>query len=59
MTEADLNEDNLFKAAVSYALRKGRLKAEGDVDSEQSRSTSQSFVLAAADVSLTYPGVQL
>ncbi len=49
MTEAELAEDNLFKAAVSYSLRKGRLKAEGDVDSEQSRSTSQSFVLAAAD----------
>ncbi|MCP9917332.1 hypothetical protein [Cyanobium sp. ATX 6F1] len=49
MTEAELAEDNLFKAAVSYSLRKGKMKAEGDVDSERSRPTGQSFVLAAAD----------
>jgi hypothetical protein len=49
MMHADLTAAELFDAAVSYSRRRGKLKAETDADPEKSRSTGQTFVLAAAD----------
>ena len=49
MEHADLTAAELFDAAVSYSRRRGKLKAETDADPGKSRSTGQSFVLAAAD----------
>lgn len=49
MAETDLSDDELFRAAVSYSLRNGKLKAERDANPEQSRSTDKTYVLAAAD----------
>jgi hypothetical protein len=48
MAHADLTAIELFDAAVSYSRRRGKLKAETDADPEKSRSTGQTFVLAAA-----------
>ena len=49
MAHVDLTDAELFDAAVSYSRRRGKLKAETDADPGKSRSTGQSFVLAAAD----------
>jgi hypothetical protein len=49
MAHADLTAAELFDAAVSYSRRRGKLKAETDADPGKSRSTGQTFVLAAAD----------
>ena len=49
MAHADLTDAELFDAAVSYSLRKGKLKAESDADPEKSRSTGMTFVLATAE----------
>jgi hypothetical protein len=49
MEHADLTAAELFDAAVSYSRRRGKLKAESDADPGKSRSTGQTFVLAAAD----------
>jgi hypothetical protein len=49
MVHADLTDAELFDAAVSYSRRRGKLKAETDADPGKSRSTGQTFVLAAAD----------
>ena len=49
MVHSDLTDAELFDAAVSYSRRRGKLKAETDADPEKSRSTGQTFVLAAAN----------
>ncbi|MFN7819535.1 MAG: hypothetical protein ACK5Q7_08065 [Cyanobacteriota bacterium] len=49
MAHADLTAAELFHAAVSYSRRRGKLKTESDADPGKSRSTGQTFVLAAAD----------
>ena len=49
MVHSDLTDDELFDAAVSYYRRRVKLKAETDADPEKSRSTGQTFVLAAAN----------
>jgi len=49
MVQIDLTDADLFNAAVSYSLRKGKLKAESDADPEKSRSTGMTFVLATAE----------
>jgi len=49
MAHADLTAAELFDAAVSYSRRRGKLKTETDADPGKSRSTGQTFVLAAAD----------
>jgi hypothetical protein len=49
MTESELVESDLFGAAVSYSLRRGKLKAKTEADPGKSRSTDVTFVLAATD----------
>jgi len=49
MAHGGLTDAELFHAAVSYSSRRGKLKAESDAVPGKSRSTGQTFVLAAAD----------
>jgi len=49
MTDAELVESELFDAAVSYSLRRGKLNVKPEADPRKSRSSGVSFVLAAAD----------
>ena len=49
MTGDNVPDDELFRAAVSCSLRRGKLKTSAGVDPEQSRATEQTFVLVAID----------
>ncbi|WP_216906830.1 phage head morphogenesis protein [Synechococcus sp. CCY 0621] len=43
------SDEDLFEAAIRYALRKGKLNARSDVDKSKSRLTAETFVIVAVD----------